>query len=109
MEDTSVEVPAKFKDLVEGIEKMSVMELNELVKLLVILRAINSEAHEIFEIEAPGIINLFVEIPDGFVLGHVMAGINDAEICLEAANLNFLFQRAPLTQVASDRSGRAQR
>jgi large subunit ribosomal protein L7/L12 len=34
MEDTSVEVPAKFKDLVESIEKMSVMELNELVKLL---------------------------------------------------------------------------
>lgn len=29
-----VEVPAKFKDLVESIEKMSVLELNELVKLL---------------------------------------------------------------------------
>lgn len=30
----SVEIPAKFKALVEGIEKMSVLELNELVKLL---------------------------------------------------------------------------
>ncbi|HEY4511939.1 MAG TPA: 50S ribosomal protein L7/L12 [Candidatus Paceibacterota bacterium] len=34
MEETKVEVPAKFKDLVETIEKMSVLELNELVKLL---------------------------------------------------------------------------
>src|SRR6187549_3882630 len=29
-----VEVPAKFKELVETIEKMSVLELNELVKVL---------------------------------------------------------------------------
>ncbi len=37
MEDTqnqSVEVPAKFKTLVEAIEIMSVLDLNELVKLL---------------------------------------------------------------------------
>ena len=33
MEDTKVEVPAKFKDIVESIEKMSVLDLNELVKL----------------------------------------------------------------------------
>ncbi len=33
-EQTSVEVPAQFKDLVEKIEKMSVIELNELVKVL---------------------------------------------------------------------------
>ena len=31
---TPVEIPAKFKSLVESIEKMSVLELNELVKLL---------------------------------------------------------------------------
>ncbi len=30
----TVEIPAKFKTLVESIEKMSVIELNELVKLL---------------------------------------------------------------------------
>lgn len=30
----NIEVPAKFKSLVETIEKMSVLELNELVKLL---------------------------------------------------------------------------
>jgi large subunit ribosomal protein L7/L12 len=34
VEETTVEVPAKFKTLVESIEKMSVLELYELVKLL---------------------------------------------------------------------------
>lgn len=33
-ETTKVEVPAKFKDLVEQIEKLSVLELSELVKVL---------------------------------------------------------------------------
>lgn len=33
MEETKVEIPAKFKDIVESIEKMSVIDLNELVKL----------------------------------------------------------------------------
>lgn len=32
--DESVEVPAEFKDLVEKVEKMTVLELNELVKVL---------------------------------------------------------------------------
>jgi len=34
MEENKVEVPAKFKTIVESIEKMSVLDLNELVKLL---------------------------------------------------------------------------
>ena len=33
VEETQVEVPAKFKSLVEEIEKMSVLDLNELVKV----------------------------------------------------------------------------
>lgn len=33
-EEVDVEVPAKFKDLVEAVENMTVLELNELVKLL---------------------------------------------------------------------------
>ena len=33
-EETTVEVPAQFKSLVESIEKMSVIELNDLVKVL---------------------------------------------------------------------------
>ena len=34
MEEVKVEVPAKFKDLVATIEKMSVLDLHELVKTL---------------------------------------------------------------------------
>ena len=34
MENTTVEIPAKFKTLVETVEKMSVIDLAELVKLL---------------------------------------------------------------------------
>lgn len=34
MEENKVEIPAHFKDLVEKIEKMSVIDLNELVKVL---------------------------------------------------------------------------
>jgi len=34
MEDTKVEVPAKFKSIVDAVESMSVLDLNELVKLL---------------------------------------------------------------------------
>jgi large subunit ribosomal protein L7/L12 len=34
MENTQVEIPAKFKTIVDHIEKMSVIDLNELVKLL---------------------------------------------------------------------------
>ena len=34
MENTPVEIPAKFKDLIGTIEKMSVLDLNELVKVL---------------------------------------------------------------------------
>lgn len=34
MEDTNVTIPAKFKSVVETIETMSVLDLNELVKLL---------------------------------------------------------------------------
>ena len=33
-ENASVEVPAQFKELIEKIEQMSVIELNELVKVL---------------------------------------------------------------------------
>ncbi len=33
MENTNVEVPAKFKSIVESIESMSVLDLHELVKL----------------------------------------------------------------------------
>jgi large subunit ribosomal protein L7/L12 len=34
MEETKVEVPAKFKDIVSSVESMSVLDLHELVKVL---------------------------------------------------------------------------
>jgi large subunit ribosomal protein L7/L12 len=34
MSETTVEIPAKFKSIVEAVETMSVLDLNELVKLL---------------------------------------------------------------------------
>ena len=34
METTTVEVPAKFKDIVAGVEKLTLLELHELVKML---------------------------------------------------------------------------
>lgn len=34
MSDTTFEVPAKFKDLIEKVEAMSVVDLNELVKAI---------------------------------------------------------------------------
>lgn len=34
MEETKIEVPAKFKDIVSKIEEMSVIDLHELVKVL---------------------------------------------------------------------------
>ena len=34
MEENKVEVPAKFKDIVAGVEKLTLIELHELVKML---------------------------------------------------------------------------
>ncbi len=34
MEETKIEVPAKFKDIVSKVEEMSVLDLHELVKVL---------------------------------------------------------------------------
>lgn len=34
MEDTKLDIPAKFKEIVEAIDKLSVIELHELVKTL---------------------------------------------------------------------------
>ena len=45
MENTpAVEVPAKFKALVESIEKLSVLDLNELVKVLEVKFGVSAQA-----------------------------------------------------------------
>ncbi len=50
----NVEVPAKFKDLVEGIEKMSVLDLAELVKLLEDKFGVSAAAPAMMMAAAPG-------------------------------------------------------
>ncbi len=44
MENTPVEIPAKFKALVESIEKLSVLDLNELVKVLEVKFGVSAQA-----------------------------------------------------------------
>lgn len=44
MEQNTVEVPAKFKSIVEAIEKMSVLDLNELVKLFEVKFGVSAQA-----------------------------------------------------------------
>jgi large subunit ribosomal protein L7/L12 len=50
----NVEVPAKFKDLVESIEKMSVLDLAELVKLLEDKFGVSAAAPAMMMAAAPG-------------------------------------------------------
>ncbi len=53
MEEEKVEVPAKFKDLVEKIETMSVLELHELVKLLEKRFGVSAAAVAVAGVAAP--------------------------------------------------------
>lgn len=50
----NVEVPAKFKDLVESIEKMTVLDLAELVKLLEDKFGVSAAAPAMMMAAAPG-------------------------------------------------------
>ncbi len=55
MEPTNtVETPAKFKTIVESIEKMSVMDLNELVKLLEVKFGVSAAAVAVAAAPAAG-------------------------------------------------------
>jgi large subunit ribosomal protein L7/L12 len=44
MEETKVEVPAKFKSIVDGVESLSMLELHELVKLLEVKYGVSAAA-----------------------------------------------------------------
>lgn len=52
-EKTELAVPAKFKALVEGIEKLSVLELHELVKFLEEKFGVSAQAPTAFGVGAP--------------------------------------------------------
>jgi large subunit ribosomal protein L7/L12 len=53
-ESKEVKVPAKFKDLVSEIEKMSVLDLAELVKILEDKFGVSSAAPVVAQMAAPG-------------------------------------------------------
>ncbi len=72
----NVEVPAKFKDLVEGIEKMSVLDLAELVKLLEDKFGVSAAAPAMMMAAAPGAAAAPAEEKSSFDVELTDAGAN---------------------------------
>lgn len=70
MEETKVEIPAKFKDLVEKIENMTVLDLHELVKLLEAKFGVSAAAVAVAGPAAAGA----VEEKDSFTVELTSAG-----------------------------------
>ncbi len=69
--ETAVEVPAKFKDIVEKIETMTVMELNELVKVFEQKFGVSASA---VAVAAPGAGGAAAEEKDEFTVELASAG-----------------------------------
>ncbi len=69
MEETNVEVPAKFKALVDQIESMSVLDLHELVKLLEVKFGVSAAA-----VAVAGPAAAAVEEKDSFTVVLASAG-----------------------------------
>jgi len=74
-ESEEVEVPEKFKALVEQIEQMTVLELNELVKVLEKKFGVSAQA---VAVAAPGAAGGAAEEKDEFDV--VLAGVGDNKI-----------------------------
>lgn len=74
-EKTPVEVPAKFKSLVEEIEKMSVLDLAELVKILEDKFGVSAAAPAMMMAGAP-VAAAVVEEKDSFDIEITEAGAN---------------------------------
>jgi large subunit ribosomal protein L7/L12 len=71
MEETKVEVPAKFKDLVSKIEEMSVIELHELVKVLEEKFGVSAAA---VAVAGPAAAGEAAEVKDAFTVELTAAG-----------------------------------
>ena len=71
MEETKVEVPAKFKDLVAKIEEMSVIELHELVKVLEGKFGVSAAA---VATAGPAVAGEAAEVKDAFTVELTAAG-----------------------------------
>jgi len=65
-QEESIEVPAKFKSLVEGIEKMSVLDLAELVKILEKKFGVSASAPAMMMAAGAGVVAEAKEEKDSF-------------------------------------------
>lgn len=75
-EKKNVEVPAKFKALVEQVESMSVLELHELVKLLEEKFGVSAQA----TVVAGGAVAEAVEAKDSFAVTLTSAGDQKVQV-----------------------------
>ncbi len=75
-EEKNVEVPAKFKDLVSALEKMSVLDLAELVKVLEEKFGVSAAAPVMAMAAAPGAAAAPVEEKSSFNVELTDAGAN---------------------------------
>ncbi len=71
MEETKVEVPAKFKDIVAKIEEMSVLDLHELVKVLEEKFGVSAAA---VASAGPAVAGEAAEVKDSFTVELTAAG-----------------------------------
>ncbi len=78
--DTQIEVPAKFKSLVEEIEKMSVLDLAELVKVLEEKFGVSAAAPMMAMAVAPGAAESAVEEKTEFTVELTGAGENKISV-----------------------------
>lgn len=74
-EEEEVEVPAKFKDIVESVENMTVLELNELVKVIEKKFGVSAQA---VAVAAPGAGGAAAEEKDEFTVE--LASVGDSKI-----------------------------
>jgi large subunit ribosomal protein L7/L12 len=71
MEETKVEVPAKFKDIVASIEGMSVLDLHELVKVLEAKFGVSAAA---VATAGPAVAGEAAEVKDSFTVELTSGG-----------------------------------
>lgn len=71
MDETKIEVPAKFKDIVAKIEEMSVIDLHELVKVLEAKFGVSAQAAVA---AGPAVAGEAAEVKDAFTVELTAAG-----------------------------------
>ncbi len=79
-EETKAEVPAKFKDLVEQIEKLSVLDLSELVKVLEDKFGVSAAAPMMMGAAAPAAAGAAAEEQSEFTVELTAAGDNKINV-----------------------------